>query len=70
MLATTATHFDDGFQRNGFAWVTCGWEMSLVEARKIYGYGGRNGMDGLHLWLTEIRHRWPDAQLITQGAFG
>ncbi len=70
MLATTATHFDDGFQRNGFAWVTCGWEMSLVEARKIYGYGGRNGMDGLHLWLTEIRNRWPDAKLITQGEFG
>jgi hypothetical protein len=70
MMATTATHFDDGFQRNGFAWVTCGWEMSLVEARKIYGYGGRNGMDGLHLWLTEIRKRWPDAKLITQGEFG
>jgi hypothetical protein len=70
MLATTASHFDDGFQRNGFAWVTCGWEMSLVEARKIYGYGGRNGMDGLHLWLTEVRKRWPDAKLITQGEFG
>jgi len=70
MLATTATHFDDGFARNGFAWVTCGWEMSLVEARKIYGYGGRNGMEGLHLWLTEIRKRWPDARLITQGQFG
>lgn len=70
MMATTATHFDDGFQRNGFAWVTVGWEMSLVEARKIYGYGGRNGMDGLHLWLTGIRERWPDAQLITQGEFG
>jgi hypothetical protein len=70
MLATTASHFDDGFRRNGFAWVTCGWEMSLVEARKIYGYGGRNGMEGLHLWLTEIRKRWPDAQLVTQGEFG
>lgn len=70
MLATTASHFDDGFRRNGFAWVTCGWEMSLVEGRKIYGYGGRNGMDGMHLWLTEIRKRWPDAKLITQGEFG
>ena len=70
MLATTASHFDDGFKRNGFAWVTCGWEMSLVEARKIYGYGGRNGMEGLHIWLTETRKRWPDAQLITQGEFG
>jgi hypothetical protein len=70
MMATTATHFDEGFQRNGFAWVTCGWEMCLVEGRKIYGYGGRNGIDGLHLWLTEIRQRWPDAKLITQGEFG
>jgi hypothetical protein len=70
MMATTASHFDDGFKRNGFAWVTCGWEMSLVEARKIYGYGGRNGMEGLHLWLTGIRERWPDAKLITQGEFG
>ena len=70
MMATTATHFDDGFQRNGFAWVTCGWEMCLVEGRKIYGYGGRNGIDGLQLWLTEIRKRWPDAKLITQGEFG
>ena len=44
--------------------------MSLVEARRIYGYGGRNGMDGLHLWLTEVRNRWPDARLITQSEFG
>lgn len=70
MMATTAAHFDDGFQRNGFAWVTCGWEMCLVEGRKIYGYGGRNGIDGLQLWLTEIRKRWPDSRLITQGEFG
>ena len=70
MLATTAAHFDDGFTRNGFGWVTCGWEMGLVEARKIYGYGGRNGLEGLHQWLTQIRQRWPDAQLITQGEFG
>lgn len=70
MMTTTASHFDDGFARNGFAWVTNGWEMSLVESRKIYGYGGRNGMEGLHLWLTGIRQRWPDAKLITQGEFG
>lgn len=70
MFAATGSHFDDGFKRNGFAWVTNGWEMGLVEARKIYGYGGRNGMDGLEQWLTGIRKRWPDAKLITQGEFG
>jgi hypothetical protein len=70
MLATTATHFDDGFKRNGFAWVDCTWELGLVEARRIYNYQGRNGMDGLHIWLTETRKRWPDAQFITLGEFG
>ncbi|MBT8043746.1 MAG: DUF3863 domain-containing protein [Verrucomicrobiae bacterium] len=70
MLATTACHFDDGFKRNGFAWVNCGWEMSLVEARKIYNYNGRNGMEGLSVWLRETRKRWPDAKFITMGEFG
>jgi hypothetical protein len=70
MLATTATHFDDGYKRNGFGWVNCIWELGLVEARKIYGYQGRNGMEGLHIWFTETRKRWPDAQCITQGEFG
>lgn len=70
MLATTATHFDDGFKRNGFGWVNCIWELGLVEARKIYGYQGRNGMEGLRIWFTETRKRWPDAKLITQGEFG
>jgi len=70
MLATTAAHFDKGFELNDFAWVTTIWEMSLVEARKIYGYEGRNGMDGLVIWLSEIRRRWPNAKCITKGEFG
>ena len=70
MLACTATHFDKGFELNDFAWVTCIWEMSLVEARKIYGYKGRNGLDGMVIWLSEMRRRWPEAQCITQGEFG
>ena len=51
MLATTAAHFDTGFALNNFAWVTCIWELCLVEGRKIYGYNGRNGMDGMEIWL-------------------
>jgi hypothetical protein len=70
MLATTAAHFDEGFELNNFAWVTVNWELCLVEGRKIYGYKGRNGMDGLVIWLSEMRRRWPDAQCITQGEFG
>ncbi|MFN5020085.1 MAG: DUF3863 domain-containing protein [bacterium] len=70
MLSTTAAHFDTGFALNKFAWVTCIWEMSLVDAYKIYGYSGRNGLDGLEIWLKETRRRWPDAKFITQGEYG
>lgn len=70
MLATTAAHFDAGFGLNGFAWVTSIWELVLVEGRKIYGYHGRNGIDGLERWLSEIRRRWPAARCITHGEFG
>ena len=70
MMACTEAHFDKGFELNGFGWITCTWEMSLVESRKIYGYKGRNGMEGMELWLSGMRERWPDAQLITQGEFG
>ena len=61
MLATTAAHFDHGFELNNFAWVTCTWELCLVEGRKIYGYKGRNGLDGLLIWFSEMRRRWPEA---------
>jgi hypothetical protein len=44
--------------------------MSLVESRKICGYEGRNGLDGLVIWFREMRERWPDAKCITQGEFG
>ena len=70
MLTTTAAHFDKGFKLNDFAWVTCIWELCLVEGRKIYGYKGRNGLDGLVIWLSEMRRRWPEAKCITQGEFG
>lgn len=70
MLAITASHFNKGFELNNFAWVTCIWEMGLVEARKIYGYKGRNGMEGMEIWFSEMRKRWPDAKCITAGEFG
>ena len=44
--------------------------LVLVEGRKIYGYHGRNGIDGLERWLSEIRRRWPAARCITHGEFG
>ena len=68
MLATTAAHFDKGFELNNFAWITCIWELSLVEGRKNRLKG--NGIDGLEIWLNEMRRRWPEAKCITHGEFG
>ena len=70
MLHVTAAHFDKGFELNKFGWITCTWELGLVEGRKIWGYNGRNGLDGMIIWLSELRRRWPDAQCITHGEFG
>jgi hypothetical protein len=66
MLHTTAIHFDRGFELNKFGWVTDCWELSLVSG----GRRGPRGMDGLIRWLSEIRRRWPDAKLVTQGELG
>ena len=62
ILSTTAQHFDDGFARNGFGWVTCCWEICLVDQ---IGH-----LESLTKWLSEIRKRWPNAKCITQGEFG
>lgn len=62
MLATTATHLDDGYARNGFGWVTDIWELSLVPT-----YGR---LEYLQAWLREIRRRWPDARCVPAGEFG
>ena len=59
MVHTTAIHFDRGIELNGFAWVTNCWELSLP-------YDASN----LTQWLSEIKKRWPDVKLITQGEFG
>jgi len=59
MLHSTAIHFDQGFELNGFAWVTNCWEVSLSM-----------DISGLTAWLLEIKKRWPDVKFITQGEFG
>ena len=67
MLHTTAVHFDRGFDLNRFAWVTNCWELSLLGGR---GSKGKQDMECLVRWLSEIRRRWPETKLITQGEFG
>lgn len=58
MMATTAMHFDTGRALNGFGWVTGIWETSI----------GHD--EDLAWWLSAVRQRWPDTQVMTEGAFG
>ena len=58
MMDTTAMHFDRGHALNGFGWVTAIWELSI----------GHD--EDLTYWLQAIHDRWPDTQVMTEGAFG
>jgi hypothetical protein len=58
MMATTAMHFDDWHALNGFGWVTGIWEVSVGHDKD------------LAWWLQAVKQRWPDTQVMTEGAFG
>jgi hypothetical protein len=58
MIDTTAMHFDQGYALNGFGWVTGIWEVSVGHDKD------------LTWWLQAIKSRWPDTQVMTEGAFG
>jgi hypothetical protein len=58
MMATTAMHFDQGHSVNGFGWVAGIWEVSVGHDKD------------LAWWLQAVRDRWPDTQVLTEGAFG
>lgn len=65
VMATTAAHFDQGFDLNRFAWITTCWELSLLKLRPELSL-----CDSLSQWLEAVRNRWPQARCITQGEFG
>ena len=58
MMDTTAMHFDQGHTLNGFGWVTAIWEVSIGHDKD------------LTWWLQSVKDRWPDTQVLTEGAFG
>ena len=58
MMATTAMHFDRGCAFNGFGWVTGIWEVSI----------GHD--EDLAWWLQQVRARWPDTRVLSEGEFG
>jgi hypothetical protein len=65
VMHTQGIHFDEGFERNGFGWVTNIWEAQMV---------GEFGKDlicsAMRMWVTETRKRWPDVRFVTFGEFG
>ncbi|MGO9336980.1 MAG: DUF3863 domain-containing protein [Terracidiphilus sp.] len=58
MVDTTAMHFDQGHALNGFGFVTAIWEVSV----------GHD--EDLAWWLQAVKERWPDTQVLPEGAFG
>lgn len=65
VMHTQSIHFDEGFQRNGFAWVTNIWEAQMV-----HEFGKDTVCDAMRLWVTDTRKRWPDARFVTFGEYG
>ncbi len=65
VMHTQSIHFDEGFSRNGFAWVTNIWEAQLV-----YEFGQELVCGAMRMWVTDTRKRWPDVQFVTFGEYG
>lgn len=63
MLHTMSVHFDRGVELNGFGWVTNCWELSLTANKRM-------NADALKTWLSAVKKRWADTQLVTAGEFG
>ncbi|WP_186292616.1 DUF3863 domain-containing protein [Mucilaginibacter corticis] len=59
MMHSTAIHFDKGVELNGFGWVAEGWELCLE-----YKF------DYITEYLKQVKARWPDVEMVTQGEFG
>ena len=64
-MHTQSIHFDEGFSRNGFAWVTNIWEAQLV-----YESGQDLVCSAMRMWVTDTKKRWPAVCFLTFGEFG
>ena len=65
VMHTQGLHFDEGFSRNGYGWVTNIWEAQLV-----HEFGQDLVCSAMRMWVTETRKRWPDVRFTTFGEFG
>ena len=68
VMATTAAHFDKGFELNKFAGVTTCWELSLFDLDG--GKDRKKLLECLPKWFEETRKRWPESRCVTQGEYG
>ena len=65
VLSVTENHFsDENVARNGFGWLTVCWEIELAVRPK-----GPMMLAQLTQWLREIKARWPNATVPTEGEF-
>jgi len=65
VMHTQSIHFDEGFQRNNFGWVTNIWEAQLV-----HEFGKDFICSALEMWVSDTKKRWPDTQFVSYGEFG
>ncbi len=65
VMHTQGIHFDEGFSRNGFGWVTNIWEAQLV-----HEFGQELVCSAMRMWVTDTKKRWPDVRFVTFGEFG
>ena len=65
VMHTESIHFDEGFQRNGFGWVTNIWEAEMV-----HEFGKELICSAMEMWVTGTKKRWPDTHFVTFGEYG
>lgn len=65
VMHTESIHFDQGFQLNGFGWVTCIWETQMY-----HEFGKDLMVSAMKRWIGETKQRWPDVKCVTFGEFG
>jgi Domain of Unknown Function with PDB structure (DUF3863)/Domain of Unknown Function with PDB structure (DUF3864) len=65
VMHTQSIHFDEGFSRNGFGWITNIWEAQLV-----HEFGQDMVCSAMRMWVTDTKRRWPDVCFMTFGEFG
>ena len=65
VMHTQSIHFDEGFSRNRFAWVTNIWEAQMV-----YEFGKDLICSALELWVSDTKRRWPETHFVSFGEYG